>query len=163
VLWAWVATQFLRLHDRLYDPIIRDWRTIYDSDFILRSLLHRHGPDVPEEFFGRAYADRRARTKFLQQLFYDFIGDETETAKGRRQFFYAEMARYWSLGLVDIYSTAGLFGFATYALVAHVALSPWLVTIGVAGATIARIYSNSVLHAAHEITADQIAAIVRIH
>lgn len=73
------------------------------------------------------------------------------------------MARYWSLGLIDIYSAAGLLVFALYALRADVTLSPWLVIIGVVGATSARIYSNVALRAAHEITTDQIATVIRLH
>src|SRR5262249_8714138 len=35
LLWAWLATQILRLHDRLHEPIIRKWRAGYDADFVL--------------------------------------------------------------------------------------------------------------------------------
>lgn len=163
IVWAWSATQILRLHDRVHEPILRKWRAGYDSDFVLRSLLSSYTDRVPPELYERAYADARLRNKFMGRLFYAFVGDEAKNAEGQRLFIYGELTKYWCLGLVEIYAGLALLVFASYTWRAGSPLSPLLVIALVLIGTAARIYSNSVLDAVHSITIEQVAEIRNNH
>jgi hypothetical protein len=163
LVWAWVATNLLRLHDRVHEPWIRAWRASYDSDFILRSLLRTCQIKAPAELFERAYADKRLRGKFMQRLFYNFVGDETETAEGRRLFFYSEMARYWTLALVDLYVLSCLLLFGVYGALSGTLLNPLLVLCLTLVGIAARMVSNRALISAHDLSVEQVEAIRRDH
>lgn len=163
MLWGWICTHFFRLHDRIHEPYIRMWRSQYDADFVLRSLLSDVRGSIPEEFFSRAYHDKRIRRRLMQRLFYNFIGDETTTAKGRRLFFYTEMWKYWTLALADLYAFASLIAFSVYHWATSTTMAPGLVLFLVLTLVVARMVSNSVLNNAHEITEEQIAAVKKTH
>ena len=162
-LWGWIATYFLRLHDRLHEPRIRKWRAMYNADFILRSLLADSGGIFSQELFDRAYADKRICNKLMQRIFYNFMGDETQTAPGSRMFFYAVMWKYWSLALVDLYAIFTLLAGCAYGIIFHTKLNPWLIGIAVLMSVFSRMMSNKVLDEARGITVEQIAAIKSHH
>ena len=162
-IWGWIATTFLRLHDCLHEPHFRKWRASYDADFILRALLSEIGGGISQDLFARAYHNRRERDKLMQKLFYDFVGDEADTAKGRRLFFYTVMWKYWSLALLDLYVTALLLGAAIYHIVCSTPAKPGFVLTGIITILICRVWSNRLLDEAHKITEDQITAIKEQH
>jgi hypothetical protein len=162
-IWGWIATHFLRLHDRLHEAHIRKWRAVYDADFILRSLLSELSGAISQEIFTRAYYDKRVCRKAMQRLFYNFVGDEAETAPGRRMFFYTVMWKYWSLALLDLYATATLVAGLLYHVITASRPNPlFFLTVAVA-LLVARVAANPILDEAHEITEEQIAAIKNKH
>jgi len=162
-IWGWIATHFLRLHDRLHEPHIRKWRAIYDADFILRSLLSEFAGSISQEMFARAYSDKRVCRKAMQRLFYNFVGDETETASGRRMFFYTVMWRYWSLAMLDLYATGILIIGLLYHTITGSSPNPSFFLSVAAILLVARMVANPLLDEAHEITDEQIAAIKSKH
>jgi|GEM_PF-4120572 len=161
--WAWVATQILRLHDKIYEPIIRKWRAIYEADFILRALVIRFGITPPISLFEKAYDDKRLRRKLMQRLFYDFIGDETTTATGKRIFFYSEMARYWVMGLASVYCFIALISYGLYTAILIATIKPCVIICTGFVLLLSQIYSNHVLDTAHEISAEQVSAVYVKH
>lgn len=163
ILWAWIATQILRLHDRVHEPRIRKWRATYDADFVLRALVHKFNAPVAAGLFERAYSDKRLRGKLMQRLFYNFIGDETKTAEGRRVFFYSEMGKYWTMGLAAVYCFVALLVYGCYGLVVGTALPSGVVLAIAILLLFAEIYSNHVLDSAHNITLDQVSAVYNTH
>lgn len=163
ILWAWTATQILRLHDRVHEPLIRKWRASYDADFILRALVLTFNVAVPTGLFERAYAEKRLRDKLMQRLFYNFIGDETKIAEGRRVFFYGEMGRYWTVSLLALYCFLALITYGVYALFVGTSLSAGTVLIIAFFLLGSEMYSNLVLDSAHAITLDQVAAVWKTH
>ena len=162
ILWVWIATIFFRLHDRIHEPHLRKWRSGYDADFILRALC-RDIVGISEEFFSRACADHRMRNRMMQRLFYNFIGDDTTTASGRRIFFYTEMWKFWSFALLDLYSTVFIIGASVYLILQKSMLSPSLMLAIIVLIVFSRVMQNKILDAAHEVTEEQIAAVKRNH
>jgi len=155
-LWGWLSTIVLRLHDRVHEPWIRKWRAGYDADFILRTLCHGQSANISPDLFERAYADKRICRKLMQRLFYSFAGDCTSGSEGRRMFFYTAMWKYWTAALCDLYCLVGITLLAVYHISASSRLSPSLVLGLCAVILISRVFMNSVLDEAHEITLDQI-------
>ena len=162
-LWGWIATHFLRLHDRVHEPHIRKWRASYDADFILRSLLSDFAGGISQDIFVRAYHDKRTCRTLMERLFYKFVGDETETAAGKRMFFYTAMWKYWSLALLDLHASATLVFIGIYHLVTSSHPKAVLLFIAVTAILVSRIMSNWLLDEAHEITEEQIVAIKTNH
>jgi hypothetical protein len=162
-VWGWLSTVLLRIHDRWHEPWIRKWRAGYEADFILRGLCYDGARFISRDLFERAYDDKRVRSKVIQRLFYNFIGDEAKLADGRRLFFYACMWKYWTLSLVEIYLTLFLFITLVYRYSAGGALAaPWLILlIAFAGAFLARVLQNLSIDEAHKITIEQMDIIRR--
>jgi hypothetical protein len=158
-----LATDILKLHDRVHEPYIRKWRAGYDADFVLRAVLHDFAYKVPQSLFDVVYSSRGFRRKVMQRLFYDYVGDETTTAQGRRLFFYTEMARYWSLALVDLYTVVGAVAFAGYGILTRTSPPPGVYAFLILTGFISRIYSNHPLDSAREITVEQVIAVMKHH
>ena len=103
VLWAWVSTTFLRIHDRIHEPHLVKWRAGYDSDIILRGLCNDYPDVVSSDLFERAYWDKRVRSKLMQRLFYCFVGDAKPPHEELRIRFYTAISKYWTLVTVEVY------------------------------------------------------------
>jgi len=163
VIWGWISTHFLRLHDRICEPYLFRWRAIYDADFILRALLYDISGSISCDIYERAYVDKRICEKLMQRLFYNFVGDETTTAQGRRLFFYTVMWKYWSLALLDLYAVVFLLFLSAYHIVTKSSPNPVVLGIIIMLSLITRITSKRSLDEAHKITIEQIASIKKEH
>jgi hypothetical protein len=160
VLWGWVSTTFIRVHDRIHEPFFVKWRAGYDTDLILRSLCYDQSVAVSPELFERAYSDKRIRGKLMQRLFYCFGGD-AEPHEGLRIRFYTAITKYWVLATVEIYALLALVVFSSYHIATLTTPSPYVVLIITAFFVLARICANRVLDEVRPITAEQVGAIRR--
>lgn len=163
--WAYVSTVVLRLHDRLYEPILVKWRATYTADFILRALCFKYSHLVSPRLFEEAYDDAEKCRTFVARLFYRFVGDETKDHLATLTFFYTDIRNYWLLVLAEIYcllflvSAAGYWWFfppigrSSY----RVFLAAVLLAIGF------RIWANRYLDKPRRITRDQIGLVLRDH
>jgi hypothetical protein len=102
-IWGFMTTYLLRLRDRLYEPHLVNWRAGYESDYILRSLCAGYGQAVSERFFELAFNDEKARGKFMQRLFYKFVGDSKTPHQDLLERFHTRIRNYWLLVLAETY------------------------------------------------------------
>ena len=86
VVWAYITTVLLRVHDRFYEPIVVSWRASYDTDFILRSVCRDFQDKLPERFFTELYFSKRKRDSVMYRLFYSFVGDSKDGGSRVRPF-----------------------------------------------------------------------------
>lgn len=158
-LWGWLSAIVFRFHDRIHEPRITKWRAWYDADFILRALCYGFSSFFSPDLFERAYEDKRVGDKLMSRLFYHFAGDSISTLEGKRIFFYTIMWKYWSIALLDLYSTFALVAMLTYCLYtkSNVQTIPALVLIALV--TLSRIIAHHFIDEAHSITLEQIHAI----
>ena len=97
--WGFITAFLIRLHDRLYEPHLVSWRASYESDYILRSLCAAYPHPVPERFFERAFDDTTTRARFMQRLFYKFMGDSKSEHEELLERFYTSIQNYWLLAM----------------------------------------------------------------
>lgn len=163
-VWGYITTFLLRVHDRLYEPHLVSWRAGYDTDYILRSLCAAYPQRVPEQFFKRAFNDEKARTKFMQRLFYKFTGDDKTPHLELLERFYTTIRNYWLLVLAETYCLGFLVFNAIYCFLAGQTTAPyktWIMLL--IGAVILRVWANRYLRQIRPITAEQISAVLQEH
>ncbi len=164
IAWGFVTTYLLRLHDRFYEPHLVSWRAGYESDYILRSLSAGYGQPISEQFFERAFKDEAARTRFMQRLFYKFIGDSTTPHEAFLERFYTTIRNYWLLVLAETYCLAFLVFAAFYCYLAGQSDPPYKAWAAASlGAILLRIWSNRYLLKVRPITAEQVNAVLQDH
>lgn len=86
--------EILKIHDLFYDRYIIRWRKYYDRDFILPRLCKPFLSSTnSDRFFEEANLHKG---KFMQELYYYFVGDEAEKInKNTRIRFYEVITIYW--------------------------------------------------------------------
>ena len=156
IVWGWLSTIVLRIHDRIHEPYIRKWRAGYDADFILRGVSYEFNQNISPDIFEIAYVDKRICKKMMQNMFYKYCGDYISKGEGQRVFFYTTMWKYWSFALCDFYSMLGLLFYAAYHIWQKTRFNPYLVTFLTISILLSRFIMNKLLDEAHSITASQI-------
>jgi len=163
-VWGFIATFLLRLHDRLYEPHLVSWRASYEVDYILRTLCASYPQPVSEQFFERAFNDEAARAKFMQRLFYKFIGDSKTAHQELLERFYTTIRNYWLLVLAEIYCVGFMIFTAFYCYLAGQTTPPYRAWTAVLLACIfLRVWSNRYLRTIRPITAEQVSAVLQEH
>jgi hypothetical protein len=163
-VWGYVTTYLFRLHDRLYEPHLVSWRAGYEADYILRSLCAAYPQRVSEQFFERAFDDEKARARFMQRLFYKFIGDSKTPHQELLERFYTTIRNYWLLVLAETYSLGFLIITAIYSYLARQTNPPYRAWIAVLlAAILLRVWANRYLRHIRPITAEQISAVMQEH
>jgi hypothetical protein len=163
-VWGFITTFLLRLHDRLYEPHLVSWRAAYEADYILRSLCAAYPGPVSEQFFERAFNDETARARFMQRLFYKFIGDSKTPHHELLERFYTAIRNYWLLALAEVYCLGFLVLTALYCYLAGQTTPPYRTWIAVLlPAIVFRVWSNRYLRKIRPITAEQISAVIQDH
>jgi hypothetical protein len=69
---------------------------------------------VSERFFEGAFNDVTVRGRFMQRLFYKFMGDSKSEHEELLEDFYTTMQNYWLLALAEIYCLVFLVGGVTF-------------------------------------------------
>jgi len=156
IIWGWLSTIVLRIHDRIHEPYIRKWRAGYDADFILRGVSYEFNQNIRPDIFERAYVDKRICKKMMENMFYKYCGDYISKGEGQRVFFYTIMWKYWSFALCDFYSMLGLLFYAAYHIWQKTQFNPYLVAFLTISILLSRIILNKLIDEAHSITAAQI-------
>jgi hypothetical protein len=163
-VWGYLATFMLRLHDRLYEPHLVTWRAPYEVDYILRSLCAAYPERLSEQFFERAFDDPVARGRFMQRLFYRFIGDSKTLHEELLVRFYTTIRNYWILVLAEVYCLGFLIFTAGYCYFAAQTAPPYGTWASVLSASILlRFWANRYLREIRPITAEQVSAVVQEH
>lgn len=161
VIFGWISTSVLRLHDRVHEPHLVKWRAAYDSDYILRSLCYDLSHLVSPDLFERAYDESRVRFKMMQRLFYNFVGDAQPPYEGLRRMFYTQILKYWVFATIEVYCLVGLIGFSVYRIRVGTDSFAWAVLIVSVLYVISRWAGNRVIDAVRPITTEQINVIRR--
>ncbi len=163
-LWAYLATELFRLHDRLYEPHLSKWRASYDTDFILRSLCYDYNTRLSQKTFERAYAESTLRNKMMTRLFYILVGDFKDTHAGLLARFYTTIRNYWVLVLGELYMFFAAIFFLGYAIFnSQSRESSFVILILLLLALILRVWSKTFIDEARLITSEQISTILREH
>jgi len=163
VVWAYLTTVLLRIHDRFYEPILVKWRASYDTDFILRSICRKFEDKLPENFFNNLYFSKRKRDSVMYRLFYSIVGDSKKDHEELLERFYTIIRNYWIVGLAEIYAVFALLVYAIYGVIAHIRIPSGLVFALLIIAIICRIATNCILDRARPITSEQVHVILSSH
>jgi hypothetical protein len=163
VVWAYFTTVILRIHDRLYEPILVKWRASYDADFILRSICREYQDKLPEDFFNDLYFSKHKRDTAMYRLFYSFVGDSKKDHEELLERFYTIIRNYWIIGLAEFYAIFALLIYAIYAVVEHIKLPSILMLILLLVAIVCRIINIRVLDQARPVTKEQVQVILSKH
>lgn len=163
-VWGYLTTALIRLHDRLYEPHLVDWRASYDTDFILRSLCFPYPHRVSPRFFHKAFSDKGARHAFMQRLFYKFVGDTKGPHAELLERFYTVIRNYWLLVLAEVYCLGFLIVAMIYYYAAGHPSPPLMTPLTVLIVSLfLRIWANRYLPSIRPITIEQVGAILHEH
>jgi hypothetical protein len=163
-VWGYLTTFLFRLHDRVYEPRLVNWRASYEADFILRSLCWAHCQSVSPRLFIDAFEDAKKRHAFMQRLFYKFVGDQKPAHQELLERFYTSIRNYWVLVLAETYCIGLLTASIVYLCFFSPSMPPFRPLLGVVVAAIGlRVWSNHYLPKIRLITIEQIHAILEEH
>jgi len=94
---------FFEFHDKIYDKYLIRWRKSYDLQFILPKLVSPHQNKIDRNFFETA---EKNRDKFMQHLFYTFVGDRKSNKTVDINFrvrFYESIMKYWITQINEVF------------------------------------------------------------
>ncbi len=90
---AFVLTELLQVHDKLYDRFVVKWRFRYATDFILPRLIQPFACHVSRRFHDIAEKNIR---QFQEKLYYPYVGDrDSLIGKNKLVRFYEVVTIYW--------------------------------------------------------------------
>jgi hypothetical protein len=114
VVWGYLTTALVRLHDRIYEPHLTKWRASYDADFILRGLCFKYSHVISRTALDKAYFDQRLRNKMMNRLFYSIVGDFKADHLNLLVRFYTFIRNYWTMVVAELYCLAFALAAAIY-------------------------------------------------